>query len=60
MSLKGKWVYVKTGINKGAYGLVTHADRDSLRIALNPRDLLEIGVFDRIENVVKSDRESKS
>ncbi len=56
MTLKGKKVYVTTGPNKGAYGVVTHADRDSLRIAIDPTDLLEIGVYDRIENVVKAEK----
>lgn len=54
MSIKGKIVLVVKGINKGAYGIVTHADRDSLRIALDIEDLTELGVYDRLENVVKA------
>jgi len=54
MSIKGKKVYVITGPNKGAYGIVTHADHDSLRIAIDPDDLLELGVYDRIDNVVRA------
>jgi len=54
VSIKGKKVYVITGPNKGAYGVVTHADHDSLRIAINPGDITELGVYDRIDNVVKA------
>ena len=57
--MKGKRVYVVRGINKGAFGVVTHADRDSVRIAQDPTDLLEVGVYERIENVVRAKEEDK-
>ena len=54
MALIGKRVMVIRGSNKGFFGTVTHADRDSLRIVEDMNDLMERGVYERIENVVRA------
>jgi hypothetical protein len=54
MALKGKRVMVVMGINKGFVGTVTHADRDSCRIVSDFDNLGELGIYDRIENIVRA------
>jgi hypothetical protein len=49
MALKGTRVYVRKGLNRGAFGLVTHSDIDSLRILTDDG----IAVYDRIDNITR-------
>lgn len=49
MTIKGTRVMIVRGLNRGAFGIVTHADNDSLRLVTDDGQ----AVYDRIENVVR-------
>lgn len=50
MALKGTRVYIRKGINRGAFGLVTHSDIDSFRMVTDDG----IAVYDRIDNITRN------
>jgi hypothetical protein len=54
VTLIGKRVMIVKGPNKGDWGTVTHADRDSFRMVRDFDDPFAIGTFDRIENIVRA------
>jgi len=49
MALKGTRVYINKGINKGAFGIVTHSDIDSFRMLTDDGQ----AVYDRITNITR-------
>ena len=53
--MKGERVYVAKGQDKGAYGLVIHADRDSLHLVTDDGE----DVYTRHENVVRQKKVTK-
>jgi ribosomal protein L24 len=50
VALKGTRVFIIRGVNKGAFGIVIHADHDSFMLVTDDNQ----EVYDRIENIART------